>query len=84
MRISLIEFLPNNADMRMILMAFIKFEIFFDVYVMCSVLLEDKTVYCPTNPALANSIFFWGVILPCFVVKLITINCCMSPQSVVF
>ena len=41
MRISLIDFLPDNENMRKILMALIKFEIFFDVYMMCSVLLED-------------------------------------------
>ena len=87
MRISIIDFLPDNARMRQILMLITKFELIFDVYMLTCIIIqvstENENFECPSKPSLSSLIFFVGVVAPCFIIKLIAFNCCVSPQSVI-
>lgn len=60
------------------------FELFFDVYLLSSILVSKYTsVDCPVHPQRLTEEFMAFVVAPFFVIKLIAINCCMSPQSVI-
>jgi hypothetical protein len=88
LRIQIVDFLPAQAQMRQHLIRLLKFEIFLDVYIIGSTLiakfLYERRPFCTSGkPQKTNEIFIAGVIVPFFVVKLIALNCCTSPQSVV-
>lgn len=71
--------------MRQILITVLKFEIFLDVYIIVSTLVARFTATpCDVgHPQRTNELFIAGVIIPFFVIKLLALNCCTSPQSVV-
>ena len=87
MRIKIVNFLPTQARMRQILITVLKFEIFLDVYIIVSTLVAKFTAQTCENgnghPQRTNELFIAGVIIPFFVIKLLVLNCCTSPQSVV-
>ena len=86
MRLMVVDFLPRYAEMRKILMTIIKMEFLFDVYLLCCTLITEfsKDKNCLADPQNTTQIFFWAIIAPFFCIKLIMLNCCNSPQSVLF
>jgi hypothetical protein len=80
MRIMVIDFLPSYSKMRRVLICMTCFESIFDVYLLsCIIASKYTTVDCPVHPQMLTEIFMAFVIAPFFIIKLIAINCCMSP-----
>lgn len=70
--------------MRQILIIMIKVELFLDAYLIVSTLCTRYvTTDCPAHPQRQDELYLLLVVIPFFVLKLIAVNCCMSPQSVI-
>ena len=84
MRINIVDFAPNGARFRQIVMFMVKLELVFNVYLIaCTLTSRYKSLDCAAHPQRSVELFILAVTLPFFIFKIIALNCCTSPQSVV-
>ena len=84
MRIAIVDFLPNGARMRQVLMTLVVLELVFAVYLIsCTLTSRYKSQDCAAHPQRSVELYILSVTLPFFILKLIALNCCTSPQAVI-
>ena len=81
---NIVEFAPDGSRFRQIVMCMIKFQLIFNVYLIaCTLTSRFKSLDCAAHPQRSVELYIVAVSLPFFILKLIAINCCTSPQSVI-